>query len=100
MILTGFVWYNVNLTEGWTLASGSGERVFRSQDIQFNPPFQTPPAVALAISGIDSEKGLRLTLQAFDVEPGEFNIRLGTWAETAIYQVWITWIAFDGAAPS
>lgn len=94
MILTGVEWYCVAKTPGWNLSSGSGERVFRSADIKFGSPFTAPPTVHLALGGVDITGGVRVTLQEFDVEPGEFNIQIGTWDDTAIHQLWVRWIAF------
>ena len=82
---------------GWTLNTGSGFRQFRSPDIKFNPPFTTPPTVALALSGIDGDRttNLRVQLEASDVEADEFNVIVTTWDDSLVHQVWVTWIAYD-----
>ncbi len=95
MIQTGREWYCTGKTPEWNLDSGNGERVFRAPDIAFSLPFPAPPTVQLAVGGVDSSANLRVTLQAYDIEPGEFSIRIGTWGDTAIHQLWVTWIAHD-----
>ncbi len=94
MLQTGTVWYGVD-SPGWNLHSGTGERVFRAPDVSFDPPFGTPPKVMLAVAGIDSDQttNLRVVLEAYDVEPGEFSIRINTWDDTLVYNVWVAWIA-------
>ncbi len=96
MIQTGTAWYSVQ-TPGWNLHVGTGPRSFRTPDISFQPQFPAPPTVVLAIGGVDSEHvtNLRATLQAYDIEPEEFSIEIGTWGDSAIYQLWVTWIAHD-----
>lgn len=37
-----------------------------------------------------------MSLETFDVEPEEFNIRIRTWADVSVIsQMWVTWIAHD-----
>jgi hypothetical protein len=96
MIQTGAVDFNVH-TSGWTLGAGAGDRSFVSPDIPFDPPFGTPPHVAVAISGVDAAQSanLRLFVETSDVEAGEFNIVVSTWDDTLVFGVRITWIAYD-----
>ncbi len=96
MIQTGTVWYGYATTPGWNLNTGTGDRSFTIPDISFNPPFSAPPHIVLAVGGIDSERAtnLRITLEPYDVETAEFNIKVNTWGDTLLYQVWITWIAY------
>lgn len=96
MIQTGVEWFGVANTPQWNLHTGNGERIYRSADIKFNPPFTAPPHVVLSVGGIDVENGVRLTLIPYeDIEAGEFNIRIGTWGDTKLHQLWVTWIAHD-----
>ena len=97
MIQTGMTWLGYSETPGWNLNGGNGERSFISTDIPFNPPFATPPTVALSLGGIDSahDTNLRVILTPFDVDQREFNVKLQTWGDTLIFQVWVTWVAFD-----
>ena len=97
MIQTGLVGLGYSATPGWNLNVGSGERSFISTDVPFDPPFASPPKVALALGGVDSghDRNLRIILTPHDVDVREFNIRINTWGDTMIFQVWVTWIAFD-----
>jgi hypothetical protein len=96
MIQTGVIDFGPQ-TSGWNLGAGTGQRSFTSQDIGFNPPFGVAPAIALALSGIDSDHAtnLRLTLNPYDVQANEFNIQINTWDDTLLYSVVVTWIAYD-----
>jgi hypothetical protein len=80
----------------WTLASGSGARSFTSPDIAFPTAFSTTPTVIVALYGVDAANSanLRLTVATADVETGEFNVVFNTWADSVIYTVWVSWIAF------
>jgi hypothetical protein len=70
---------------------------FRTPDMPFAQAFPSTPTVVLSLAGIDAgnEENLRLRLQAEDVQPDEFNIRIVTWGDGLIYGVWVTWIAYD-----
>ena len=96
MIQTGAVEFNVD-TNGWTLGAGEGRRAFVSADIPFDPPFGTPPHVAVAVSGVDAAQSanLRLFVETSDVEAGEFNIVAYTWDDSLVFGVRVTWIAYD-----
>jgi H-type lectin domain len=95
MIQTGMVLFGDS--PEWNLSAGSGERFFRTPDVCFDPPFETAPAVVLAMAGVDSAytANLRIALEAYDIEPGEFSIRIRTWDDTLLFNVLVTWIAHD-----
>ena len=97
MIQTGVASFDQGSTPRWNLNSGTGDRSFESVDIGFPQPFAAPPNVAVALSGVDGEHNvnLRVWVEAVDVEGHEFNIRIHTWADTLLYLVRVTWIAFD-----
>jgi hypothetical protein len=97
MMQVGVFQFQPQLT-GWNLNSGTGQRSFRSPDINFQPPFPGTPQILLALSGIDSEHtaNLRITVHPDDIEPEEFNIVVNTWDDTLIHSVNVTWLAFDG----
>jgi hypothetical protein len=96
MIQSGTIYYGVD-SQDWTLHEGTGRRVFRPPDVRFDTPFSTTPNVVLSLRGIDSDNNanLRLWVEAFDVEPEEFSIRVLTHGDTLIYNVWVAWIAHD-----
>jgi hypothetical protein len=70
---------------------------FRTPDLPFAQAFAGTPTVVLSLAGIDSDHqfNLRLRLDAEDVQPDEFNIRISTWGDTLIYHVWVNWIAYE-----
>jgi hypothetical protein len=96
VIQSGTLHYNVE-TRGWDLASGSGERWLEPPDVAFDTPFSAAPKVSLALSGIDADQAtnLRLNLEAYDIGPDEFSVRISTWDDTLVYAVWVAWIAHD-----
>lgn len=96
MIQTGMVLYSTEAPD-WNLDTGTGERSFRTPDVSINQPFDAAPNVVLAVAGVDCSQAtnLRLALEAYDIEPGEFSIRIKTWDDTLIYGVLVTWIAHD-----
>jgi hypothetical protein len=96
MIQTGTAWYTADSPE-WNLHTGTGDRFFRPADVKFDPPFDASPHVVLALAGVDCshEANLRLDLEAYDIEPGEFSIRIKAWDDTLVFGVQLTWIAHD-----
>lgn len=78
----------------WRLNIGTGERRFH-KTIKFPEPFNTPPRVAVALTGIDSSSStnLRISIEAQDIEAQEFDVVVNTWADTVIYGVFGAWIA-------
>ncbi|HEV7586750.1 MAG TPA: H-type lectin domain-containing protein [Longimicrobium sp.] len=83
-------------TSGWTLNIGSGARSFTTPDITFPTAFSTPPTMIVALYGVDAgnSANLRLTVATADIEASEFNVVFNTWADSVIYTVWVSWIAF------
>lgn len=96
MIRSGTLWCGTE-SPGWNLDSGFGDRTFRALDVTFETPFEVPPKVLLALGGIDSAHmtNLRVVAEAYDIEPGEFSVRVRTWDDTIVYNVQIAWLAHD-----
>ncbi len=96
MIQTGVARFDAQMNE-WNLNTGTGARTFSTPDIPFQPLFNAPPVIALALSGIDCEHttNLRVALHPSDVEKEEFNIMISTWDDTILHGVTVTWIAHD-----
>jgi H-type lectin domain len=63
----------------WHLWSGTGQRKFRAT-IKFPEPFNTPPRIAVALTGVDSSNAtnLRIVIAAQDVETDEFDLVVTT----------------------
>lgn len=88
----------------WALDTGTGERTYLSPDLPYAPPwsgagqpFSSPPTVIVSLAGMDVTGGLpnvRLSVENVQVE--EFNIRV-TATGTTLTEVWVTWMAHDGA---
>ena len=96
MICSGTLWCGTE-SPGWNLDSGFGDRTFRALDVTFDTPFEVPPKILLALGGIDSahSTNLRVVAEAYDIETGEFSIRVRAWDDTIIYNVQIAWLAHD-----
>ena len=96
MVRSGTLWYGTE-SPGWSLNTGFGDRTFRALDVTFDPPFEVAPNVLVALAGVDSEHAtnLRVVVEAYDIEPGEFSIRVRTWHDTILYNVQIAWLAHD-----
>ncbi len=78
----------------WNLSSGTGGRTFRAT-IKFPHPFDAPPQLAVALTGIDSANttNLRIWIGTEDVEAHEFDLIVNTWDNTLIYGIHGVWIA-------
>jgi hypothetical protein len=116
MIQSGTIHFGVKAeaSPDWTLhmvpaetdesgRSRSGDD-FRSADLAFPQRFPGTPTVVLSLAGIaallpsagtSSVTDLRVELDAEDVQPEEFNIRIRTATNTHLYDVWVNWIAHD-----
>jgi H-type lectin domain len=78
----------------WFLHSGSGERTFHTT-IKFGVPFNTPPQVAVAVTGVDASNAanLRINMTTQDIQTDEFDLVVGTWADSLIYAIYGVWVA-------
>jgi hypothetical protein len=61
--------------------------------IKFTPDFIVEPKVLVSLSKIDVESIARIRLEAVNITPKGFMLRYGTWQDTKIYQLTISWIA-------
>jgi hypothetical protein len=95
MIQSGFV----ELTSQglpWPLSGGAGRREFVSPDVQFPQPFAFTPRMQVALSGLTTIGGdLILTIDAVNVQPEEFNIRVVVDGNTQMEHIRVTWFAHD-----
>jgi len=93
-LLMGRVNVGVN-TAGWSLLHGTGDRYF-DVPITFQAPFVGPPLVQVSLATLDADGGpnLRVEVLAVNITPLQFTLRMHTWADTKLYVVHATWIAF------
>ena len=64
--------------------------------VTFAGAFAGYPTVVLSIKSLDSSKSynLRINTEAIGVSPTGFGLNVYTWADTKIYGVTISWIAY------
>ena len=77
----------------WT---GTGPREV-VKNIPFPKPFKGTPKVTAALSAIDASNGrnLRVVVTCDAITDHGFNVRVATYADTAIAAASISWIATD-----
>lgn len=80
--------------EGGDMWTGEGSRV-RSQQVTFDHPFSTPPAVhvSLTLWDMDSAHNVRADLKAENVTATGFDAVFRTWKDTRVARVRISWMA-------
>jgi hypothetical protein len=78
----------------WT---GSGERDVLKY-VDFPTSFKRKPSVSAALATVDSSKdaNLRVNVSVQDITNDGFNVRVGTWGDTKLAAVSISWIAVEG----
>lgn len=79
----------------WNLDEGTGERKFE-RHINFTRPFKRPPDVQLGLTGLDfaNSTNARLGINPARVNESGFDVSLGTWADTKIFSVAVSWTAY------
>ena len=90
----GSFYYGYQVTPGWTLNQGSGNRT-QSFQIQFGTEFSNPPTVVAALSGIDvdNQHNTRVYLTVQNITGTGFTLVVTTWGDTILYSVWGMWYA-------
>jgi hypothetical protein len=83
-------------SEGWTLNEESGEERKFSVRQEFSPPFIHRPSVALSVAELDAPAGpLRVRVYASDISNTGFTANIETWADSKVYGVVASWIAYQ-----
>jgi len=82
---------------GWHLNRGEGERI-SIFPVRFDHQFTVPPKVVASLCRIDADKNTN-TRVSVDVKPEDvrgdgFDLLVGTWANSIVYGVTVTWIAY------
>ena len=80
---------------GHVFETGSGPRE-DSRWVSFSQPFSRTPKVFVAIKLLDSSKdaNLRIDTNARDITRYGFRLKVNTWADTKIYAVSTSWLAY------
>ena len=75
--------------------SSTGDRSFKKH-ISFDEKYEKKPHVMVSIRGIDSYKdvNLRLYANAENIDTSGFDLIIGTWADSLVFKVYISWISF------
>jgi hypothetical protein len=85
-------------SEGWSLAAGSGERVY-IEFVTFDKPFEAPPTVVVSLAGIDAtaddKGGLRVHMMVDKITKAGCIVKIKTWGSSKVGAVFGTWMAFS-----
>ncbi len=80
----------------WNLSAGpTGSREYTIR-VPFPKPFAKVPVVSVAINHIDSSAAVneRVHVTADGVDVNGFTVHLGTWADSLVYGLGVSWVAF------
>ena len=84
-------------SEGWTLASGTGERSF-IEFVTFDKAFDSAPSVIATLTGYDATAGkdetVKLQLTVDKITKSGCVIKIKTWGYCKVGAVWGSWLAF------
>ena len=78
-----------------TMITANGSRTFK-EFIAFDEHFRHEPTVHLAIQGMDliNDSNHRVSLGHGEVKHDGFELVFHTWADTHIYQIAFSWVAY------
>lgn len=83
-------------SEGWTLASGTGERVY-IEFVQFGKTFEAPPDVLVSLTGYDATAGsdgsVKINLVVDKITKAGCIIKVVTWGDSKVSGVFGSWLA-------
>lgn len=85
-------------TPDWPLAAPADPagppRSFRTH-IRFATPFAGIPVVQAALTGFDIDRHhtARIDVRTESITPDGFDLLIGTWMDTRVYQVSVSWLA-------
>ena len=79
----------------FSLDQGSGERT-ATIEVTFEKPFEAKPVVAVSVNTIDAakESNTRYTVKAISISRDGFVVQIRTWADSKIFQIGGSWIAY------
>lgn len=82
--------------EGWTLAAGTGERVF-IEFVTFNKAFNTAPSVLVSMTGYDAKAGsdgtIKINLIVDKITKSGCVVKVVTWGDCKVNGVFGSWLA-------
>ena len=85
-------------SEGWTLSSGTGERV-HIEFITFDKVYEAPPTVLVSLAGYDATAGsdgtVKLHLTVDKITKAGCIIKVKTWGDSKVGAVWCSWLAMS-----
>ncbi len=83
--------------DGWTLATGTGERSY-IEFVTFDKAFDSAPTVMASLTGYDATVGkdgtAKLQLIVDKITKSGCVIKIKTWGDCQVGAVWGSWIAF------
>jgi hypothetical protein len=85
-------------SEGWTLASGAGERTY-IEFVTFDKAFDAPPTVMVSFAGYDATLGkdetVKIHMTVDKITKAGCIIKIKTWGECKLGAVFGNWLAFS-----
>jgi hypothetical protein len=80
----------------WNLHTGEGSREWRKR-INFDVSFSQTPAIIVGFSVLDivNSDDFRANVEADNITTDGFDLKIGTWGETEVWSVAVSWIAYD-----
>ena len=78
---------------GWTLAQGTGDRLFYSH-VAFPAEFASVPSVVVGLRWVDSGSPQRVEVSASAIDTKGFMFTVRTWEASQVNGVIATWIAY------
>ncbi len=94
--------FNLNPTvTGYTLDKSSGERT-TSIEVTFDKPFDKKPKVVLSTVMLDADNkaNVRYKIEANSVSRDGFMIKVTSWADSKIFNIGGSWLAYADAEPA
>lgn len=80
----------------WQLHTGTGDRIYE-RFVPFETPFQTIPKVVLSLVSVDTgvTATTRVRVEPTNITLQGFYVRVGTWMDSIVYAVGVSWIAYN-----
>ena len=81
---------------GYTLDKNSGDRTYLLE-VNFPVPFEkAKPKIVLSVNRLDADNtvNLRYKVEAISISRDNFTIKISTWADSRVFEVGGTWLAY------
>ncbi len=83
-------------SEGWSLSSGTGERIF-IEFVTFEKPFDVPPTVVVSLAGFDAtgdeNRTTRIHVIPDKITKAGCVLKIKAWGSSKVNAVYGSWLA-------